>query len=258
MKKSLLLWVALMASASTLAAEQKEIRFGVDPTFAPFEWKDPQGKLAGFDIDLGNAICQQLQAKCVWVESNFDGIIPALKARKFDAILSGMYMTEKRKEQIGFSDKLYNGPVFLVARKNTLTGNTPEQLKGKTIGVEQGSAQETYVNQHWRPAGINIVAYQGADSVVRDLESGRIDGAVLSGMMADYSFLQQPQGKDFAFVGGHLQDDKLFGAGAAIGLRKEDDALRQEINRAIAQILADGTYKKLSGKYFSFDVYSRT
>lgn len=189
MKKSLLLWVALMASTSALAAENKEIRFGVDPTFAPFEWKDPQGKLAGFDIDLGNAICQQLQAKCVWVESNFDGIIPALKARKFDAILSGMYMTEKRKEQIGFSDKLYNGPVFLVARKNTLSGNTPEQLKGKTIGVEQGSAQETYVNQHWRPAGINIVAYQGADSVVRDLESGRIDGAVLSGMMADYSFL---------------------------------------------------------------------
>ena len=248
MKKSLLLWVALMASTSALAAENKEIRFGVDPTFAPFEWKDPQGKLAGFDIDLGNAICAQLQAKCVWVESNFDGIIPALKARKFDAILSGMYM----------SDKLYNGPVFLVARKNTLAGNTVEQLKGKTIGVEQGSAQETYVNQHWRTAGINIVAYQGADRVVQDLESGRIDGAVLSGMMADYSFLQQPQGKDFAFVGGHLKDDKLFGAGAAIGLRKEDDALRQEINGAIATILADGTYKKLAGKYFSFDVYSGT
>ena len=129
-----------------------------------------------------------------------------------------------------------------MARKNTLQGNTPEQLKGKTIGVEQGSAQETYVNQHWRPQGINIVAYQGADSVVRDLESGRIDGAVLSGMMADYSFLQQPQGKEFAFVGGHLQDDTLFGAGAAIGLRKDDEALRQEINGAIAKILAVRVY----------------
>lgn len=81
--------------------------------------------------------------------------------------------------------------------------------------------------------------------MVRDLESGRIDGAVLSGMMADYSFLQQPQGKEFAFVGGHLQDDTLFGAGAAIGLRKDDEALRQEINGAIAKILADGTYKNL-------------
>ena len=196
-----LLKVACMLATSTVfAANAQDLRLGVEPGYAPFEVKTPEGKLAGFDIDLGNAICQQLQAKCVWVESNFDGIIPALKARKFDAILSGMYMTEKRKEQIGFSDKLYNGPVFLVARKNTLQGNTPEQLKGKTIGVEQGSAQETYVNQHWRPAGINIVAYQGADSVVRDLESGRIDGAVLSGMMADYSFLQQPQGKDFAFI----------------------------------------------------------
>ncbi|MDF7681600.1 lysine/arginine/ornithine ABC transporter substrate-binding protein [Enterobacteriaceae bacterium ESL0689] len=256
MKKSLLLWMALLASTSTLAAEQKEIRFGVYPAFAPLEWKDPEGNLVGFDIDLGNAICQQLQAKCVWVENNFDGIIPALKARKFDAILSGMYMTDKRKQQINFSDKLYTSPVFLVARKNTLTGNSPEQLKGKTIGIEQGSAQETYANRHWRPQGINIVSYQGADSVVRDLEAGRIDGAVLSGMMADYTFLRQPQGQDFTFVGGSLQDDKLFAAGAAIGLRKEDEALRQELNGAIAKILADGTYQKLASQYFNFDVYS--
>ncbi len=195
----------------------------------------------------------------MWVESNFDGIIPALKARKFDAILSGMYMTEKRKEQIGFSDKLYNGPVFLVARKNTLAGNTVEQLKGKTIGVEQGSAQETYVNQHWRTAGINIVAYQGADRVVQDLESGRIDGAVLSGMMVPTTAsCSSRRVKILPSLASHLKDDKLFGAGAAIGLRKEDDALRQEINGAIATILADGTYKKLAGKYFSFDVYSGT
>ena len=105
-------------------------------------------------------------------KSNFDGIIPALKARKFRRFIFRDVLTEKRKAQIAFGDKLYNGPVFLVARKNTLKGNTPEQLKGKTIGVEQGSAQETYVNQHWRPQGINIVAYQGADSVVRDLGQG--------------------------------------------------------------------------------------
>lgn len=256
MKKSLLLWMALLASTSALAAGQKEIRFGVDPSFAPFEWKDPQGKLQGFDIDLGNAICQQLQAKCVWVENNFDGIIPALKARKFDAILSAMYMTDKRKQQIGFSDKLYTSPVFLVARKNTLANNTPEALKGKTIGIEQGSAQEAYANKHWRPLGINIVAYQGADSVIRDLESGRIDGAVLAGMIVEYSFLNQPQGKEFALVGESLQDDDLFGAGAAIGLRKDDEALRQELNGAIGQIIADGTYKKLASHYFSFDPYS--
>ncbi|URN98534.1 lysine/arginine/ornithine ABC transporter substrate-binding protein [Leclercia adecarboxylata] len=256
MKKYLLPLVALLAASSAFAAETKALRFGVDPTFAPFESKSPQGEVVGFDIDLGNAICQHLQAKCVWVENNFDGIIPSLKARKFDAILSGMYITEKRKEQIAFSDKIYSGPVFLVARKNTLPGNSLAQLKGKTIGVEQGSAQETYANQKWRGEGVNVVAYQGADQVIRDLESGRIDGAVLSGVMAEYSFLSQPQGKEFAFVGGALQDDALFGAGAAIGLRKEDEQLRQDLNGAIAAILADGTYKKLAAKYFSFDIYT--
>ena len=256
MKKSLVLWMALMASAPTLANELKQIRFGVDPSFAPFEWKDAQGTLRGFDIDLGNAICKQLNAQCVWVESNFDGIIPALKARKFDAILSGMYITDKRKQQVAFSDKLYSGLTFLVARKNTLSGNGVEQLKGKTIGVEQGSAQETSANEHWRGQGVNVVSYQGADSVVRDLESGRIDGAVLSGMMADYGFLQKPQGKEYAFVGGALQDDKLFSAGVAIGLRKEDEALRAALNEAIAKIRADGSYQKLAGRYFSYDVYA--
>ena len=108
--------------------------------------------------------------------------------------------------------------------------------------MEQGSAQETYVNQHWRPQGINIVAYQGPIAwCVTGVRAHRRRGALR--MMADYSFLQQPQGKEFAFVGGHLQDDTLFGAGAAIGLRKDDEALRQEINGAIAKILADGTYK---------------
>ena len=165
-------------------------------------------------------------------------------------------MTEKRKEQVAFTDKIYNGPVFLVAHKNTNIKPELELLKGKTIGVEQGSAQEAYANKNWRNAGVNVVAYQGADLVVQDLESGRIDGAVLSGVMAEYSFLNKPQGKEFAFVGNALQDDALFGAGAAIGLRKEDDQLRQELNGAIAAILADGTYKKLASQYFSFDIYT--
>ena len=94
--------------------------------------------------------------------------------------------------------------------------------------------------------------------MVQDLESGRIDGAVLSGVMAEYSFLNKPQGKDFAMIGGALQDPELFGAGAAIGLRKDDTELREALNGAISQIIADGTYKKLASKYFSFDIYSGT
>ena len=250
MKKSLLLWLALMASTSALAEGGKEIRFGVDPTFAPFEWKDPQGKLAGFDIDLGNAICQQLQAKCVWVESNFDGIIPALKARKFDAILSGMYMTEKRKAQIAFSDKLYNGPVFLVARKNTLKGNTPEQLKGKTIGVLQGSIQETYAKEHWEKQGVTVVSYKDQNMAWGDLLNGRIDASLVMSAAGQAGFLSKPQGKGFGFIGKPVSDDTILGSGIGFGLRKGDEATKKQLDAAIDKVRADGTIAKLADKYF--------
>lgn len=167
-----------------------------------------------------------------------DCVIPEIKATEDEMIAIRHYLhahPELSLEEFNTSE--------LVAGKLTEWGYTVTRGLAKTGVVGTLSKGDSY---------------QGADRVVQDLESGRIDGAVLSGMMADYSFLQQPQGKDFAFVGGHLKDDKLFGAGAAIGLRKEDDALRQEINGAIATILADGTYKKLAGKYFSFDVYSGT
>lgn len=256
MKKYLIPLALLLASGPALAENIKEIRFGVDPTFPPFESKTTDGTITGFDIDIGNAICQELQAKCLWVESNFDGIIPALKAKKFDAILSAMYVTDKRKEQLAFSDKIYSGPIFLVARKNSLPSNDASALQNKTVGVEQGSVQETYANKYWRNAGVNVVSYQGADQIIPDLESGRIDAAALAGVMAEYSFLNKNQGKDFAFVGDALKDQTLFNGGAAIGLRKEDTALREAINGAIAKIIADGTYKKLAAKYFTFDIYS--
>lgn len=254
--KNIIPFILLLASGTAISGDFKEIRFGVDPSFAPYESKNKSGDLVGFDIDLGNAICQKLQAKCVWVESNFDSIIPALQAKKFDAILSSMFVTEKRAKEVLFTNKIYNGPVFMVAHKNSNIAPNIEQLKGKTIGVEQGSAQEMYANKYWRNAGVNIVSYQGNDLVIQDLESGRLDAALMDGVAAEYGLLKKQQGKDFSFVGSALRDKDLFGGGVAIGLRKNDVQLCEEINNAIRQIISDGTYKKLSSKYFSFDIYS--
>ncbi|MCW3589232.1 transporter substrate-binding domain-containing protein, partial [Burkholderia cenocepacia] len=107
--------LAVVAS-SGFAKEWSTIRFGVDATYAPFESKNSDGKVVGFDIDLGNEICARLKAKCVWVENDFDGLIPALKAKKFDGVLSSMSMTPQRAEQIAFSAKLYNTPTRLVTK----------------------------------------------------------------------------------------------------------------------------------------------
>lgn len=256
MKKHLLSLALLALSASLHAGDLPTLRFGVEPGFAPYESKDAAGNLVGFDIDLGNAICAHLQRRCVWVVNSFDGIIPALNARKFDAILSAMNITTARQKQVDFTDKIYAPPIFLVARKGSLAGNQPDQLRGKTLGVEQGSSQEAYAQKYYRQPGISVHAYQGSQSVIQDLAAGRLDAAILAGVVADYNFLRQPQGADFAFVGPALQDPELFGAGAAIAVRKGDDTLRSQLNGAIAALIADGSYQKLAGNYFSFDIYA--
>ena len=248
--------VLLAAAASGAMAGDKVIRFGVDPTFPPFESKTAQGKLVGFDIDLGNALCASLKARCEWVSNSFDGMIPALKAKKFDAILSAMYVNEKRLKEIAFTDKLYAGPSFLLARAGSLAAADAAALKGKRIGVEQGSIQETFVKKHWEPQGVAVASYQSAEMVFQDLLMGRLDGVAVSAVMAQEVLLKQPKGKGYAFIGKRLSDPAIFGVGAAIGIRQGDDKLRQELNGAIANLLKNGSYQKIAARYFNFDIYN--
>ncbi|CAB3808238.1 Lysine/arginine/ornithine-binding periplasmic protein [Paraburkholderia caffeinitolerans] len=249
--KKLALFMAILAIAtSAFAKDWSTIRFGVDASYPPFESKAADGKLVGFDIDLGNEICKRLNAKCVWIEQEFDGMIPALKAKKFDGVLSSMSMTPQRQEQIAFSSKLFNTPTRLVAKKGTNLLPTAESLKGKTVGVEQGTIQETYAKANWAPKGVNVVPYQNQDQVYADLISGRLDGALQDAVQADIGFLKTPRGAGFEFAGKEIPSD-----GAGIGLRKEDTDLKAKIDKAIADMLKDGTYKKIESKYFDFDVY---
>ncbi|MFP6561466.1 ABC transporter substrate-binding protein [Paraburkholderia sp. B3] len=253
MKKLLAALSVALLAVSAGAAHAKDwttVRFGVDASYAPFESKAPDGKLVGFDIDLGNEICKRLNAKCVWVEQDFDGMIPALKAKKFDGVLSSMTITPQREEQIAFSAKLFNTPTRLVAKKGTNLLPTADSLKGKSVGVEQGTIQETYAKENWAPKGVNVVPYQNQDQVYADLLSGRLDAALQDEVQADLGFLKTPRGAGFQFAGKEIPT-----GAAAIGLRKEDADLKTKIDKAIADMIKDGTYKKIEAKYFDFDVY---
>ncbi|WP_028228333.1 ABC transporter substrate-binding protein [Paraburkholderia ferrariae] len=253
MKKLLAALSVALLAVSAGAAHAKDwstVRFGVDASYAPFESKAPDGKLVGFDIDLGNEICKRLNAKCVWVEQDFDGMIPALKAKKFDGVLSSMTITPQRAEQIAFSAKLFNTPTRLVAKKGSNLQPTADSLKGKSVGVEQGTIQETYAKENWAPKGVNVVPYQNQDQVYADLISGRLDAALQDEVQADLGFLKTPRGAGFVFAGKEIPT-----GAAAIGLRKEDTDLKAKIDKAIADMIKDGTYKKIESKYFDFDVY---
>jgi histidine transport system substrate-binding protein len=243
------------AAPSAYAKDWKEIRIGVDASYPPFESKSPDGKVVGFDVDLGNALCAKMQAKCVWVENDFDGLIPGLKAKKFDAVMSSMTITDQRKEQIAFSSKLFDAPARMVAKSGSPLKPTVESLQGKSVGVEQGTTEEAYAKAYWAPKGVKVVPYQNQDQVYADLISGRLDAALQDEVQADVGFLKTPRGKGFGWAGPEVKDAKTIGYGTGVGLRKEDTDLLANFNKAIAAIHKDGTFNTLQKKYFDFNIY---
>jgi lysine/arginine/ornithine transport system substrate-binding protein len=242
------------AAGNVSAADIKEIRFGVEASYAPFESKSPAGELQGFDIDIGNAVCAKLKAKCVWVENSFDGLIPALQARKFEAINSDMTITDQRRQAIEFTDPIYTIPNQMIAKKGSGLLPTASSLKGKHVGVLQGTIQETYAKARWAPEGVDVVSYQTQDQIYADLASGRLDAAFQDAEAASKGFLKRPQGAGFEFAGPPVSDARLLGGGVGFGVRKGDAALKTALNEALKELKADGTIDRFAAKYFDVKV----
>lgn len=258
MKKAFLALSALtlcMAAGSALAKEYKELRFGVDPSYAPFESKAADGSLVGFDIDLGNAICAELKVKCKWVESDFDGMVPGLKANKFDGVISSMTVTPAREKVIDFSNELFSGPTSLVYKKGSGLSADTASLKGKTVGYEQGTIQEAYAKAVLDKAGVKTQAYANQDQVYADLISGRLDASVQDMLQAELGFLKSPQGAGYEISA--AIDDPLLPSKTAVGIKKGNQALQTLLNKGIKALHDDGTYTKIQQKHFGdLNLYS--
>jgi arginine/ornithine transport system substrate-binding protein len=252
--KKLILSVALGTLAMTASAQDKELKVAIDPTYEPFTFKTPDGKPAGFDIDIANAICTQIKRKCVFVEQVWDSMIPGLQAKKYDAIISSMSITADRLKVVDFTDKYYNTPSKIIV-KNDIKFDGVASLKGKKLGVLKGSTQEKYANGELKKVGVIVTPYEAQDQVYLDIKSGRLDGTVADVLEVTGGFLSKPEGKDYVPVGPELFIPKYFGTGVGIAVRKSDGALKKELNAAIKAIRTDGTYKKINDKYFKFDVY---
>ena len=155
--KKLLLTLTLSALGTLAAAQGKDLKVAIDPTYEPFTFKTADGKPTGFDVDIANALCEQIKRKCVFVEQVWDSMIPGLQAKKYDVIISSMSITADRLKAIDFTDKYYNTPSRVVLKKDVkYTG--PASIKGKKLGVLKGSTQEKYAMGELKPAGVEIVA----------------------------------------------------------------------------------------------------
>ncbi|MFT0868963.1 ABC transporter substrate-binding protein [Pseudomonas sp. CAM1A] len=256
-KTGLLGALALCACSAFAQADDASLRIGIEAAYPPFSYRTPEGELAGFDYDIGNALCAQMQVKCQWVIQEFDGMIPSLKVRKIDAVLSSMSITEDRLKSVDFTDKYYQTPGKFAMKAGSRLDTPAVDLKGRKVGVQRSSTYDRFATEQLEPAGVEIVRYASQNEAFLDLVSGRLDATLADIVNTEESFIKTPAGQGFALVGPDIRDPHYFGRGAGIAVRKGDSANLARLNAAIAAIRANGTYQQVQRKYFPFDIYGQ-
>ena len=268
---------AVLALSGTAHAEDKTwktVTIATEGAFKPYNFTKPDGTLDGYEIELTKYLCDHMKVECKIVVQNFDGMIPALNAGKFDAIISGMSATAKREEVIAFSDSYGStGQAFATSRESDLV-NLPEKgevfslgsneagaiaeidkikpmLQGKTIGVQTASTGAAFVDKYLKGV-LEVREYKTTEEHDLDLKAGRVD-LVMASMAYLTTASQKPGNEDMTTAGPRFQGGFL-GRGSSVGLRKDDTKLKAMLNDAIGAAKADGTIKTLSEKWFGFDV----
>ena len=250
MKKTSL-FVAAMASFvfTSGAAMAEKLRIGTEGGMPPFNMLDQSGKATGFDVDISYALCEKMQAECDVVLVDWDGSIPALNAKKFDFLASSMSITEERKKAVGFTNPIYTNSLQFIAPKSEDFKTDMAALKGKVIGAQRATVSGDWLEENLGKT-VEVRLYDTNENAYLDLSAGRID-AILADKLLNWDWLNSDMGKDYEFKGEPVfLSDKI-----GIAVRKNDTQLQERLNKALDEILADGTYEKINAKYFPFSIY---
>ncbi|MCW8327733.1 arginine ABC transporter substrate-binding protein [Photobacterium sp. SDRW27] len=241
MKKILL--ASLIGLASTNAAAQEDIKFAMEATYAPFEYVDENNQIQGFDVDLANALCKEIEAKCSFHNQPFDSLIPALKFRRYDAAISGIDITEQRLQQVNFTHAYYDNSAAFVA----IEGKVADQaaLSGKRVGVQNGSTHQSYLTEQME--GVTAVPYASYQDAFIDMQNGRIDS-----VFGDTAVVAEwfKKNNTLTYVGEQVTNAKYFGNGFGIAVNKNNQELVDKLNAALKTVKANGEYQVIFDKYF--------
>ena len=280
MKRLGLVFIALVAAlfaGQSIAGDWSKIRIATEGAYAPWNFTDSSGKLVGFELDLAADLCKRMNAECEIVAQAWDGIIPALQAGKYDAIMAGMSITDKRKKVITFSRDYAATPAkFVVSDKSPManfkTGlesmNLTEiddqekaaikeivaEFKGKTVGVQTATTHENFLREYLGN-DVTIRTYDTQENLDLDLQAGRVDSALAS-MSYWVPLFESDKGKGMAMVGPGMTGGP-FGAGVGVGVRQKDQDLADMFTKAINEAIADGTVSKLAIQWFGFDASAK-
>lgn len=252
--KSVTLAAIAVAAATTFAqAQMKKVVIGTEGAYPPFNNLTSDGKLVGFDVDIAKALCVEAKFDCEFVTQDWDGMIPALLANKFDAIIASMSITEERMEKIDFTNKYYNTPPAIAVPKDSPIADTMDaSLSGKMLGAQSATTHSNFAEAKLSSAELRL--YPTPDEYKADIASGRID-AVIDDVVVLSEWIDTAEGACCKILGTLTPDPVINGIGAGIGLRKGQDELKAQFNAAIDAIRANGKYKAINDKYFAFDVF---
>ncbi|MDO4626420.1 MAG: transporter substrate-binding domain-containing protein [Pasteurellaceae bacterium] len=237
MKKLLL---ASLLMGSTLAAQAQDITFAMEPSYPPFELTTEKGEIVGFDVDIANAICQQIQATCHFKSQAFDALIQSVKTKRIDAVISAMDITEARAKQVAFSNPYYDSSASFITLKDKSLADA------KTIGVQNGSTFQQYITSEAKQ--YKTLSYTSLQDALLELKNGRIDA-----IFGDTAVLADMLNKElsFAFSGDKVTDKKYFGNGLGIAVNKNNQALVEQINKGLAAVKTSGEYQKIYDKWMT-------
>lgn len=225
-----------------------KLTIGLDDSYPPMEFRDSKNDLVGFDVDLGNEIGKKLGVQTEYITTDFNGILLALTSSKFNIILSGMSITDKRKESIDFSDTyVIGGQVVSIKQGNTSIKNF-EDLKGKVVACQLGSTGDSTASSM---EGLKEVKkYDKITEAFQELSSERVDAVIMDAQVGGYYISKKPG--EYGVLKGMISEEPM-----GIGFKKGDKELRAAIQNALDELKSDGTLSKLSEKWFGFDAYNK-
>ena len=232
----------------------RAIRFLTADDYPPLNFDLPDGTLAGFNVEIARAICEELEIGCTIQARRFDTLIDSLTTGKGDAVIASIAATPATRAQVDFSIPYYQTPARFIARK----GVTPavasvKALAGKTIGVVAGSSHEAYLTAFF-PA-TKPKPYPNAGALQSALKAGEIDAAFADGLTFAVWLNGELSGACCAFFGGPFSESRFFGEGVGIAVRTDDTQLRKALSWALARLFTRGTYAEIYLKYFPVGFY---
>lgn len=259
MKLKTLSLIALLAGAATGAQAEGQLKIGTEGAYPPWSMADANGAVTGFDADVGNMLCAKLEMECVFVVQAFDGLIPALNAKQFDVIISGMSITADRKKEINFSTGYAELANKVVVPKDSDLASISDipalltALDGHSVGVQAGTTHAHFMEKMAPTA--TLKSYGTLDEMQIDLASGRIDSG-FADASALQGFLDKPEGADFQFVDVSIIStfDPTLGEGIGVGIRHDDTEMKAKIDTALCELVADGSIGASSQKWFNMDI----